>query len=144
MKYLIQTIKITVLKEKNIHFNLVESKNSLSLPILTDVVKLQQIITNLITNAFKYTEQGFVSFGYEINENNQEIEFKIKDSGIGIEPENLKLIFDMFRRIEEDYSAEFSGLGLGLAISKAYVEMLGGKITVASQAGEGSVFTFTI
>ena len=144
MRDLFETIKVTVPKEKNIHFNLVESKNSLSLPILTDVVKLQQIITNLITNAFKYTEQGFVSFGYEINENNQEIEFKIKDSGIGIEPENLKLIFDRFRRIEEDYSAEFSGLGLGLAISKAYVEMLGGKITVASQAGEGSVFTFTI
>ena len=144
MRDLFETIKVTVPKEKNIHFYLDESKNSLSLPILTDVVKLQQIITNLITNAFKYTEKGFVSFGYEINEDDQEIEFKIKDSGIGIEPENLKLIFDRFRRIEEDYSAEFSGLGLGLAISKAYVEMLGGKITVASQAGEGSVFTFTI
>ena len=144
IRELFETIKVTIPKEKNIDFYLEENKTSLTLPVLTDDVKLKQIITNLITNAFKYTEKGFVSFGYEVNENDQEIEFVIKDSGIGIDAKNLKLIFDRFRRIEEDYSAEFSGLGLGLSISKAYVELLGGKLTVKSIAGEGSVFSFTI
>lgn len=144
MKELFETVKVTIPKEKVIDFYLMENQNSAPIHILTDEIKLKQIITNLITNAFKYTDKGYVAFGYQINEDNQTIEFQIKDSGIGIDPKNLKLIFDRFRRIEEDYSAEFSGLGLGLAISKAYVEMLGGEITVESNAGEGSLFTFTI
>jgi signal transduction histidine kinase/CheY-like chemotaxis protein len=144
MKELFETIQVTIPKEKEINFYMVESKNPVHENILTDEVKLKQIITNLITNAFKYTEKGFVYFGYEIDEKGKKIIFQIKDSGKGIDEKNLKLIFDRFRRIEEDYSAEFSGLGLGLSISKAYVEMLGGTINVASEAGKGSVFSFSI
>lgn len=141
---LFETIKVTIPKEKEIDFYMVKSNNPVKKNILTDEIKLKQIITNLITNAFKYTDRGYVAFGYEIEEKKKKIIFRIEDSGIGIDAENLKLIFDRFRRIEEDYSAEFSGLGLGLAISKAYVEMLGGSITVESVAGKGSVFSFSI
>ena len=144
MNELFETIKVTIPKEKEINFHMIQSKNPVQKNILTDEIKLKQIITNLITNAFKYTDKGYVAFGYEVDEKNKKIVFKVKDSGIGIDVKNLKLIFDRFRRIEEDYSAEFSGLGLGLSICKAYVEMLGGNISVESTAGEGSVFSFTI
>ena len=68
----------------------------------------------------------------------------MKDSGIGIDKKNVSIIFDRFRRIEDDFSAELSGLGLGLAICKAYIEMLGGSIQVESTVGVGSSFVFTI
>lgn len=70
--------------------------------------------------------------------------FTVKDSGVGIDKKNIDIIFDRFRRIEDDFSVELSGLGLGLSICKAYVEMLGGTIQVESAIGEGSTFVFTV
>jgi len=111
---------------------------------LTDGIKLKQVLVNLIANAIKYTTKGRITFGYQINENEKTIVFTVKDTGLGIDEENLKVIFDRFRRIEDEFSAELSGLGLGLAISKAYIEMLGGTIRVSSKINVGSIFTFTI
>jgi signal transduction histidine kinase/CheY-like chemotaxis protein len=141
---LYETINVTIPREKEVEFYL----NNVGLPlkrnILSDETKLKQVVTNLITNAIKYTDKGYVAFGYEVDDVAETVQFSVKDSGIGIDAENLKIIFDRFRRIEDDFSVEISGLGLGLAISKAYVEMLGGTISVSSTVGTGSVFSFTI
>ncbi|WP_395060660.1 response regulator [Flavobacterium sp.] len=137
-------IKITIPKEKTIDFELIKSENPITNRILTDEIKLKQIIINLITNAIKFTEQGFVTFGYELNIENATISFIINDTGLGIDEANQEIIFNRFRRIDGDYAIKVGGLGLGLAISKAYVEMLGGTISLQSQVGVGSRFLFTI
>jgi len=144
VKELFETIKVTIPKNKKIDFYILESDNPVARTIVTDETKLKQIFTNLITNAIKYTENGKVGFGYSVNEKEKKIEFTVQDSGKGIDPKNLKIIFDRFRRIEDDFSVELSGLGLGLAICKAYVEMLGGTLSVSSEIGKGSVFSFAI
>ena len=144
LKELYNTIKVTIPNGKELELSFIENKESIKKNILTDEIKLKQIIVNLISNAIKYTEKGQVTFGYHINEDDKTIVFKVKDTGLGIDEENLKVIFDRFRRIEDEFSIKLSGLGLGLAISKAYVEMLGGTISVHSQIKVGSEFTFTI
>ncbi|MFV8393761.1 response regulator [Flavobacterium sp. LB2P6] len=141
---LYDSIKVTIPKDKEIQFYILENPEKLHGNVLTDETKLKQIIVNLITNALKFTDRGFVAFGYSINKEKEVLEFKIEDSGMGISENYLKVIFDRFRRIEGDGSVELSGLGLGLSITKAYVEMLGGEIKVKSTIGLGSVFSFTI
>ncbi len=139
-----EAIKITIPKNRKIEFSFVRNQTSSLTNIISDKTKLRQIITNLITNALKYTEKGTVAFGYEVFEKQKRIIFKVKDSGVGIDEKNIKVIFDRFRRVEDDFSVEVSGLGLGLAICKAYVEMLGGTISVKSTVGVGSEFEFNI
>lgn len=141
---LYDTIKVTIPPEKKIDFYILDNPNPTTRNILSDEIKLKQIISNLITNAIKYTENGKVGFGYVVNDKEKVLEFTVKDSGIGIDKKNVSIIFDRFRRIEDDFSAELSGLGLGLAICKAYIEMLGGSIQVESTVGVGSNFVFTI
>ncbi|MBL0012684.1 MAG: response regulator [Flavobacterium sp.] len=141
---LYEAIRVTIPKEKKIVFNYLKNSTPVPKHVISDKTKLRQIITNLITNAIKYTEKGTVEFGFQIDEKTGSILFHVKDSGVGIDEKNLKVIFDRFRRVEDDFSVELSGLGLGLAISKAYVEMLGGTISVQSKVGEGSVFQFSI
>lgn len=145
LRELFNSINVTISKEKDVELRLIESSTPLTKNILTDVVKLKQIITNLLTNAIKFTDKGFVSFGYELDPHENIIHFRIQDTGLGIDEENHKMIFDRFKRVEGDYSIKVGGLGLGLAISKAYVEMLGGNIALEeSHLGVGSVFTFFI
>lgn len=141
---LYETLKVTIPVDKDLELYFVKNESPTPGNILTDVIKLKEVIVNLISNAIKYTEKGQINFSYQINEKEKTIVFAVKDTGLGIDEENLKVIFDRFRRIEDEFSAQLSGLGLGLAISKAYVEMLGGKISVSSQIKQGSVFTFTI
>lgn len=141
---LYETLKVTIPANKDLELVFVENENPIPKNILTDEIKLKQVIVNLISNAIKYTEKGKITFKYQIHKKDKTIEFTVIDTGLGIDEENLKVIFDRFRRIEDEFSAELSGLGLGLAISKAYVEMLGGKISVKSQIKKGSVFSFTI
>lgn len=144
IKQLYQTLKVTIPEEKRIDFYVLEKCEKIEKNILTDGVKLKQIIVNLLTNAIKFTDRGHVAFGYAVNYKKQQLEFRVEDTGLGIGKKDLKVIFDRFRRVEDDFSISLSGLGLGLSISKAYVEMLGGKIKVESVYGEGSVFEFTI
>jgi len=141
---LYNTLKVTIPDEKNINFYVLEKYVRIENDILTDEVKLKQILVNLLTNAIKFTDTGHVAFGYSINNEKKRIEFKVEDTGLGINEKDLKVIFDRFRRVEDDYSIALRGLGLGLSISKAYVEMLGGQIKVSSVYGEGSVFKFNI
>lgn len=141
---LYESMKVTIPKDKEIQFYILANPAKMESNIRTDETKLKQIIVNLITNAIKFTDKGFVSFGYLENKEKEILEFTIEDSGIGMSKNYLKVIFDRFRRIEGDGATELTGLGLGLSITKAYVEMLGGEITVKSTIGFGSVFKFSI
>jgi signal transduction histidine kinase len=129
-------------KQNNILINL-----SLALPdedstIITDSTKLVQILSNLINNSIKFTIDGKVDFGYNLKTNL--LEFYVKDTGIGIPPEYHSRIFDRFYQVDSAVSRQFSGTGLGLSICKGYVELLGGTISVESEAGKGTMFIFTI
>jgi len=109
--------------------------------ILTDPDRLKQILINLIGNALKFTEEGSIDFGYEI-ENNR-LRFFVSDTGIGMTEEDLKVVFERFKRTEQAHR-KYDGTGLGLAITKGLLDLLDGSVSVKSQVGKGSVFTFTI
>lgn len=141
---LYETIKITINKSKNIHFHIIKNENSANYNIITDETKIKQVIINLVTNAIKFTDEGYVGFGYEIDHEKEIIKFTVKDTGVGIDKKNHKYIFDRFKRVEGESAIKVGGLGLGLAISKAYVEMMGGTIELESKANIGSVFSFSI
>ena len=114
--------------------------------IKTDQEKLYAIFTNLVKNAIKYSYQGYIEFGYypEQDKNAKSMVFYVKDTGIGIHPDKIGIIFDRFRQVSEGKNRHFEGAGLGLSITKSYVEMLGGKIWVESEEGVGSCFCFTL
>ena len=112
------------------------------LKIIADGTKLIQILTNLISNAFKFTETGKVEFFCELKDGN--LHFWVKDTGPGILKEYQQVIFERFRQFSPDNTKFYGGNGLGLSISKAYVELMEGKIWVESEPGKGSVFHFTI
>jgi PAS domain S-box-containing protein len=110
--------------------------------MMTDGDKVYSIISNLVKNAIKYTNTGYINIGYHDMEG--EIEFFVKDTGIGIHQERKEAIFDRFVQADiEDIQAR-QGAGLGLSISKAYVAMLGGKIWVESEPDHGSTFYFSL
>ncbi|MFZ0280031.1 MAG: PAS domain S-box protein, partial [Bacteroidales bacterium] len=110
--------------------------------VLTDSTKLIQVLSNLISNATKFTSEGCIDFGYNLNDGF--LEFFVKDTGIGIPPEHHEKIFERFFQVDNPLSRKFGGTGLGLSICKAYVELLGGRIWLKSRPGEGTVFHFTI
>jgi CheY-like chemotaxis protein/anti-sigma regulatory factor (Ser/Thr protein kinase) len=110
--------------------------------ILSDSTKLKQVLTNLINNAIKFTDQGIVKIGYKVKD--CFLEFSVSDTGIGISMEHHERIFDRFYQVQNNISRLYEGTGLGLSISKAYVEHLGGKIWLTSEPGKGTTFFFTI
>ena len=115
-------------------------KNSI---IYTDQIRLQQILTNLISNAFKFTKKGFIEYGYSVTDE-KTLNFYVKDTGIGLSKEEQDIIFDRFRQGENAGEELIQGTGLGLSISKGLIEFLGGSIWVESKKGSGSTFYFTI
>jgi signal transduction histidine kinase len=110
--------------------------------IKTDSEKIYAVLTNLVKNALKFTKEGSIEIGYK--KKGKDLELFVKDTGTGIHIEQKKIIFDRFRQGSDSLNRNFEGAGLGLSISKAYVEMLGGKIWVESDHGKGSTFYFTI
>lgn len=110
--------------------------------ILSDRVKLNQILTNLLGNAIKFTDSG--SIDLKVEKSNESILFTVEDTGIGIPSDRLKTIFTPFEQIDSSLIRKYEGTGLGLAISKKMVEVLGGEIWVNSIEGEGTSFFFTI
>lgn len=120
------------------------SANHIVTPIMiqTDRARINQVLCNLLNNAIKFTKEGEIEIGYELKANF--IVFCVKDNGIGIAPENQLIIFERFRQIETPSGQLNGGNGLGLSISKALVEKLGGSIHVDSELGKGSKFSFTI
>lgn len=127
-----------------VEFKLVKPQHSLKIDIISDKTKLGEVITNLLNNAYKFTNEGFVILEYAIDEINSTINFSVKDSGIGIPKAFQENIFKRFSKINSNGISANEGLGLGLAISKAYVDMLSGKISFTSQEGVGSNFFVTI
>ncbi len=111
---------------------------------LSDGVRVQQVLDNLVSNAIKYSRRGRIDVGCQIirNNDNEVIEIYVKDTGIGISPEMQEIVFERFRQVEEGRYHE--GAGLGLSISKGIVELLGGKIWFTSEVNTGSAFYFTI
>jgi len=127
---------------KNLSLLLTKELDSKHNYIRTDREKLYAILTNLVKNALKFTNEGSIEFGC-VKKGNY-LEFFVKDSGLGISDSQQKIIFERFRQANDTISRTHEGSGLGLAISKAYVEMQGGKIWVESQEGVGSTFYFTL
>ena len=113
-----------------------------NITIMSDPDRLQQIFINLIGNALKFTQRGFVHFGYTIED--QEITFYVKDSGIGIPKDKTDQVFERFTQVDNTLARKFKGSGLGLAISKGLITLLNGTIWCESELGKGSCFYFTI
>lgn len=132
--------------EKNIQLK-TNLNQSLPEHLSGDPVRLTQIINNLLGNAVKFTEQGFVSIGARIKEQNAEqavIEFCIQDSGIGIPASKIPTIFESFTQAGDDITRKYGGTGLGLTITKQLIERQNGTLEVQSIAGSGTTFTFSI
>lgn len=113
-----------------------------NLVIESDIYRVNQVLSNLINNALKFTDKGFIEFGYTLKDNY--IEFHIKDTGIGIPSEFQQLIFERFVQVESSNTRKYGGNGLGLAISKNLAEILGGSIRLESETNIGSTFYFAI
>jgi CheY-like chemotaxis protein len=131
------------INKKNIQFNLKSHYTPSEFVILTDKVKLKQIFINLISNAFKFTEEGKIEGGCKID-NNHNLLFYVSDTGFGIPPDKQNLIFERFAQLDHGKKHAAGGTGLGLSIVKGLVELLGGKIWLESEAGKGSTFTFSL
>jgi len=127
-------------KEKTIELRL---KSSHRIGMVTDRARLMQILSNLLDNAVKFTNEGIIEFGWRTRKD-ESVEFFVADSGIGIPEEMHDLIFDRFRQLDSSTSRKHGGTGLGLTISKNLVELLGGKIWLESVTGKGTTFFFSL
>jgi signal transduction histidine kinase len=115
------------------------------LPLLfTDRDKLKHVMQNLINNAIKFTDQGSITITARHYTDRAQVELTVMDTGIGISADALPRIFDRFRQGDSSQTRGFGGVGLGLHIVKTFSEILGGSVRVASQPGQGSVFTITL
>jgi len=132
-----------VARNKKINF----THSAVNLPefIFTDKIRVEQVIKNLLSNAFKFTpEHGHISINAAPGKQENTISFTVKDSGIGIAPEKQRVIFEAFQQADGSTSRKYGGTGLGLSISRELGFLLGGGITLSSSVGEGSEFTLTI
>jgi signal transduction histidine kinase/ActR/RegA family two-component response regulator len=128
--------------DKNVSFEFVNKAGNNGLVLYSDKIRFKQILTNFMDNARKFTDSGHIKFGYFVNENN--VQFFVSDTGIGIEKSEIDKIFNHFYKIENNPGKVYRGTGLGLTICKKIIEMMGGKIWVESTINEGSTFNFTL
>ncbi len=132
----------TNIVEKNIKFSYMDGLPEDNCMIYTDRMRLKQIMINVVNNACKYTDEGSIEFFYVIK--NGSLEFTIKDTGIGICDDLQETIFDRFMQVSTTRTAGRNSTGLGLAITKTYLNLMGGNIYVKSKLGVGSEFTFEL
>jgi len=111
--------------------------------IYTDEKKLKQVFENLLSNALKYTEAGTVEFGYKTKDDKQ-LEFYVRDTGLGIREDETKKIFGMYYRSPDAIRKKIDGKGIGLAIVALQTQQLGGNVTLETEYGKGSCFRFTL
>lgn len=138
----IQELFYPMAEERNLECFCEISPEDRMLVFYTDTEMLNSIFKKLIWNAFKFTSKGFVKVGFEIDDSM--IQFYVKDSGVGVDDQHKKFIFEFFRQGNESMNRSFEGAGTGLAIAKAYMDMMGGKIWLDSELGVGSTFYFSI
>lgn len=129
-------------EQKKIKISLIKGLPDNESVIHSDKDKVNAVLINLVKNALKFSHEGIIEIRYGKKEDF--LEFCVTDNGIGIQPEYHKLIFERFRQANETITRNYDGSGLGLSISKAYIELLNGKIWVESEFGKGSKFCFTI
>ncbi|MEO5330395.1 MAG: ATP-binding protein [Magnetococcus sp. YQC-5] len=131
--------------EKGLNFSLKVAKEVPSW-LLGDSLRLGQVLTNLTSNAVKFTQKGDVALEVELLDESEQgvtVRFMVRDSGIGMTPKQVEQLFQVFHQADASITRQYGGTGLGLAISKRLIEMMGGAIQVSSIPGEGSCFTFT-
>ena len=149
IKQLISNIRLALLQkatEKDIQLKLLID-HDLPDVIIGDPVRLGQILTNLISNAVKFTKEGKVTIVASLGEKNKDhtiIDFEVADTGIGIAADKLENIFESFTQASSDTTRKFGGTGLGLTITKRLLELMGSEIKVKSELGKGSVFFFSL
>lgn len=114
--------------------------------LVTDGRKLRQVLLNLLRNALKFTDAGYIEYGYDfVNDSDRRhFSFYVKDTGIGIDKKHHETIFNVFRQVDDTHTRKFGGMGIGLSIAKKTIELLGGRIWVESEHGKGSTFYFTL
>jgi len=140
IRQVIQSFQLAMPDNKNVV--VAANLDMSSLVIKIDPIRFEQIIRNLLSNAVKFTEKGLIELGCKKDKGFYV--FSVKDTGIGIQTENQSVIFDRFRKIDNDKQHLYRGTGIGLFLSKQLVEMFGGEIWVESEVGKGSCFYFTI
>lgn len=138
----LHALYLPIAQEKELKLNYSVPNNFESIYIFSDQSKIVQILSNLINNAIKFTKEGEVEFGFEIKA--ERIQFFVKDSGIGIEKELQEMIFERFSQADVSVTRGYEGAGLGLAICKGLVEIIGGKIWLESELSKGSIFYFSL
>jgi PAS domain S-box-containing protein len=138
------TVYASTAREKGVRLEIDQLRCNINTStwIISDRTKLHQIFDNLFSNAVKFTPSGSIILRCQLLDGF--IWFELEDTGIGIEPELQTVIFERFRQVESTYTKTYGGTGLGLAITKAYIEKLGGKISVSSVFGKGSTFSFKL
>ncbi|MDP9955819.1 signal transduction histidine kinase/DNA-binding response OmpR family regulator/CHASE3 domain sensor protein [Epilithonimonas hungarica] len=140
----LKNLFMPIVKEKGVQFN-IYLDDSITRTLSTDRLRLDQVLRNLLSNAFKFTKEGSVDLNiYECPKNSEFIVFSVKDTGMGIPEEKQKLIFEAFQQADGSTQRKFGGTGLGLSISREIAKLLGGKITLESESGKGSEFSLII
>jgi len=134
---------LTLQDQKNIVFEITVKENDRDLRIRSDASRLKQIILKLLSNAWKFSNEGTISIGFELKEKSK-IQFHIKDQGQGIKEEVADDIFTKFTHTNENYIPSHGGTGLGLPITKDLVELLGGELWYQSEVNKGTCFYFTL
>jgi PAS domain S-box-containing protein len=138
----VETVFASIAKLKGVEFSSFIGLSDRESVIISDEMKIRQILNNLLYNAIKFTEKGRVELGYALKDNM--LEFYVMDTGIGIPEGKEKIIFERFQQVDNVSNLSRQGTGLGLPISKAFVEILGGSIWFTSELGVGSTFFYTI
>lgn len=128
-------------RKQHIEFTL-EKVNGDEFPVYTDCNRLRQVMYNLVHNAFKFTSNGHIRFGYRVE--SDELKFFVEDTGIGMSQEEKEIAFMHFRQADESFTRKYGGTGLGLSISQGIIDKMNGRLWVDSEKGKGSTFYFTI
>ena len=127
-------------RHENKKIDLVIQHGQNDIELETDVIRINQIMKNLINNAIKFTEKGSVTLGAKTEAERDRIVFQVRDTGIGIDSDHFGLIFEQFRQVDGSDTRKFGGTGLGLTICRKLVELMHGRIWVESASGEGAAF----